>query len=149
MKLYFGTFSRSLDEKERTSVPPRFRRIILSFEEPTVIIHPSQDGCLVIEPRKAFEEEAAAKIRAGPVAARPKRELRRAIALDADEQDIDSQGRLHINEGLRRHAGIDKKVIFFGAVEFIEVWSPERYEEHVEALRGRLDEITDQVQEEE
>lgn len=146
-----GRFGRALDDKGRLTLPAKFRKALLPDDEGSVIILPGHDGCLYVYPADEFMDEAAGKISGGSVASKAHRELRRAMSIDADEQEVDSQGRVLVNDELLASAGITKKgrVVVLGVMTFVEIWSLERFRERVEPLRGRQDEITEKLHEEE
>lgn len=146
-----GRFGRALDDKFRLTLPSKLRKALLRPEESSVVILPGHEGCLYVYPVEQFVGEAAGKISGGSVASKAQRDLRRAVAIDADEQDVDAQGRVLLNDELREHAGIGKKgrVVVLGVMTFVEIWSLERYRERVEPLRGRVDEFTERVHEDE
>jgi MraZ protein len=145
-----GRFRRALDEKGRVTLPSKLRRALLSPEESSVVVLAGHEGCLYVYPVQRFVDEADG-ISGGSTASKSQRDVRRSMAIDADEQDVDGQGRVLLTDELREHAGIGKKgrVVFLGVMTFVEVWSLERYRERVEPLRGRLDELTEKLHEEE
>ena len=52
---------------------------------------------------------------------------------DTAEASVDGQGRISLPAHLVELAGIEREVLFVGAGEVIEMWSPARYEEYVGA----------------
>ena len=145
-----GRYGRSLDDKGRVTLPSKLRRALLSAEAKSVVVLPGHEGCLYVYPVELFIRESDT-LSGGSVASRPQRELRRTMAMDATEQDVDSQGRILLSDELRDYAGVARggHVIFLGVMNFVEIWSLDRYRERVEPLRGRIDELTDKIHEEE
>ena len=139
-----GRYVRSLDEKNRVTLPSKLRKALMSPDEQSVVMLPGHEGCIYVHSVKRFVEEEAGAISGGATASREQRQMRRSMAAAADEQDVDGQGRFILSDQLRDHAGIRKKgrMVFLGVMTFVEIWSQERYRENVEPLLGRLDELT-------
>lgn len=144
-----GRYGRALDDKNRVTLPSKLRRALLSGDSNSVVVLPGHEGCLYVYPVELFMEESD-KLSGGSVANRSQRDLRRTMAMDASEQDVDGQGRILMTDELREYAGVAKggHVVFLGVMNFVEIWSLGRFRERVEPLRGRIDEMTDRVHEE-
>ena len=54
----------------------------------------------------------------------------RALAINMIEVQVDAQGRITIDENLRKYAGLTPggRVIVSGAFDSVEIWEPERFE---------------------
>ena len=49
-------------------------------------------------------------------------------------------GRIHIADELKTVAGIEKKVVFVGTLDHIEVWDQEKYHEYIEKIGATIEE---------
>jgi MraZ protein len=49
------------------------------------------------------------------------------------EVELDKQGRIRIPDRLREAAHLESAVVLIGAVDRIELWSPEGFQEQVES----------------
>lgn len=131
-----GTHEHSLDEKGRTSVPSRFRRVFTkaaqaaeveeSSARTALILSPSDDGCLIAWPLDRWLEFEA-NVLALPRFREDARWLRRFMLAEAEEVQVDSSGRILIPARMREEAGIDGAVLWKGQGDMCELWSPDRF----------------------
>lgn len=64
--------------------------------------------------------------------------LQRFFSAEAVDAIADSQGRFAIPSSLREYAGIDKDAMIVGAVNRIEVWGKERWDDMNSALTDEM-----------
>ncbi|MCB1382326.1 MAG: division/cell wall cluster transcriptional repressor MraZ [Notoacmeibacter sp.] len=50
----------------------------------------------------------------------------------------DGEGRILLTDFIRDHTGIADQAVFVGRGQFFQLWAPERFAEHREAVRQRL-----------
>ena len=128
--MFVGTFEHSLDDKGRVVLPVAFRNQLA--ERGFVSQY---QGCLGVWTEEGFRDVAdrlMAKVRDGQA---PQGAVR-AFAADAQEVRPDSQGRIHLPQRLRDHAGMGRDVVIIGAIDRIEIWDAQRYGE----MRSEADE---------
>lgn len=119
---FFGTHSLQLDEKNRMRIPAKFRaKLGADF-----YIAYGAGGCLTIMPAESFGKFIApfSQIPASDLEAR---ESVRRILATVEQPEEDSQGRFVLPQHCRAYASIDKKVVFVGVGENIEIWSEEKF----------------------
>ena len=51
------------------------------------------------------------------------------MASTAETVELDKMGRILIDSGLRKHAGLIKDAVISGNLNNFEIWSPERWKE--------------------
>lgn len=136
--MFFGTYSPKLDDKGRLTLPAKFREEFAGG----LMITKGQDHSLAIYPRQVFIElarKAASASRTDPEA----RAFVRALAAGADEQVVDGQGRVNVSPDHRRYAGLSKDCVVIGAVDYVEIWDAQTWEqynsEHEEAYSRATD----------
>lgn len=120
-----GRHKCQIDAKGRVSLPSAFRRSVSA--EPLVLLQ-WQPTHLDLFPRETWTEIernllAHRKAR-GDGGAYVRRHTGSAV-----EVDPDGHGRIRIPEWLRRRAGIEDVVLFVGALDRIELWEPQRFED--------------------
>ena len=76
-------------------------------------------------------DEIAQKVNALPITDPLGRALRRVFFADAISAELDRQGRILIPDRLREIAGLGltAEAVIVGLDRFIEIWTPERWEE--------------------
>jgi MraZ protein len=123
---FIGRFEHSLDAKGRVIVPVKFRA---EFEHGGFLSQHSE-GCLALWTPAEFDtqlEEMKAKADAG----REDRNLARVWASGSSEVEVDKSGRMPIPAYLRTFARLEADVLVIGAIDRIELWSPQVWEEKV------------------
>ncbi|NNM34011.1 MAG: division/cell wall cluster transcriptional repressor MraZ, partial [Gemmatimonadetes bacterium] len=69
----------------------------------------------------------------------------RRIISSAVEVEPDKQGRIRVPGWLRESAGLDSQVLLIGAVDRVELWSPERFRSELEAGSSEYDRYAPQI----
>jgi MraZ protein len=124
---YLGSHLNQVDEKGRVTLPAPFRR---ETETASFVLIQVHAEALTLYPSDTWEG----------VDRRMREHLRRApdkrhafLALTANAQEVspDKQGRILLPERLRTRADIQGEALLIGALDKIEIWSPERFENAV------------------
>ena len=129
-KMFRGRFEHTIDTKGRTSIPSKFREILITNYDERLIIT-NFDNCLWAYP---FAEWQAIenKVAALPQFKKEVKALQRVFISAATECPIDKQGRILIPPTLRDYAGLKNNIVFVGMTKRIEVWSKDRWNEEFE-----------------
>ncbi len=149
-----GTYEHSLDEKGRTSVPSRFRRVFSAAAQAVegqqgagartaLILSPSDDGCLIAWTLDRWTEFEA-NVLALPRFREDALWLRRFMLAEAEEVQIDSSGRILLPARMREEADIHTSVLWKGQGDMCELWSPDRFSA-VKAREGKRPDLGDLV----
>lgn len=123
--MFFGTFTPKLDDKGRLTLPAKFREELADG----LMVVKGQDRSLAVYPKAEFlvrAKKAAEASRTNPKA----RAFVRNLAASADEQALDSQGRISVSVLHRNYAGLSKECVVIGNVDFIEIWDAASWEEY-------------------
>ncbi|HLG92798.1 MAG TPA: division/cell wall cluster transcriptional repressor MraZ [Acidimicrobiales bacterium] len=140
MVRFIGRFEHSLDPKGRVILPAKFRS---AFERGAVVAQ-HHEGCLAVWDPATFEARAQEMERLeeeGPES----RNLARVWASGSHEAEVDRQGRLAIPAHLREYAGLEGEVLVTGAINRVELWNPQRWEQQVRPAERRLTGEEDQA----
>ena len=122
--MFMGMYNHTVDTKGRLIVPAKFRDELGSH----FVITRGLDGCLSIygmDEWKKLEEKLAALPMTNPNA----RKFSRFMIAGAAECELDKMGRILIPQALRQSANIRKDVVLSGAINRIEVWDEEKWNE--------------------
>ncbi|MDO4477952.1 MAG: division/cell wall cluster transcriptional repressor MraZ [Lachnospiraceae bacterium] len=123
--MFLHTYEHSIDAKGRLIIPAKYRDDI---DGKPVVVTRGWDANLVVYTMDAWEEYVKSWLEL-PGSDPKVRKYRRFIATNAEQCELDKQGRILISQTLRDHAGLDKDVIISGNLTNFEIWSPERWEE--------------------
>ena len=120
---FTGEYNNSIDQKNRLSIPAKYRKALSPINNGTFVLTRGFDECLVLYPLdewKKVEQQlgslSSIKIK--------NRSFVRSIVRCAVHLKYDSQGRIAIPENLLKYAKIDKNVTIIGMIKKIELWSP-------------------------
>mgnify|MGYP001000679263 FL=1 len=73
------------------------------------------------------------------------RDTSRFLVGSAKEVQTDSQGRFVIPEALYEHAELSEEVVFIGLVNWVEIWSKDKWLKRLDYLKKNGDEIADEI----
>lgn len=122
--MFLGQYVHSIDDKGRLTLPSKFRPAL----EGGLVVTLGLDPCLLVFPRATWEAWAA-RIEALPMTNPDARLLARHFLANADDGQLDRQGRVLIPAYLRSQAQLDSDVVVAGLSSRIELWSPARWQE--------------------
>jgi len=136
--VFRGVYEHQIDAKGRTSIPSRFRDVLVVDSDVRLIVTPALfDPCLHVHPMRAWEE-LEAKIAGLPQFDPNVVAFRRRYISAAVECEIDKQGRILIPPALRDHAGLQKDVLWAGMGQTIELWAREKWKAAQEMSEAEL-----------
>lgn len=135
-----GTYTRSLDEKQRLAVP---KRLCEDFNEPdlkSLFVAPGTDKSLVLYSPVGFEKLArkTAKQSSNSVEVR---NYKRLFYSRAERAELDAQGRIRIPERLVEFAGLSRDVVIVGVHDHAEIWDAAAWDKFLNATGSAFDEI--------
>lgn len=140
--MFIGTYYHTLESQNRISVPKAFRTDLTHGS----IITQGMDGCLFI-----FASEAWSlfldKLQSLPLTSKAARDFLRLMTYNAAPVEVDKLGRTKLPDNLIKLAGLNKDVVFAGALTRVEVWAKDRYHAYVESLEGKEGEIEQALKE--
>jgi MraZ protein len=125
--LFRGRYEHSIDAKGRTSVPSRFREVMVAGGDTRLVLTTGLDRCLVAYPMSewvAFEKRLSElpQFDADVVM------LKRIYVSGAVECELDKVGRILIPAALRKHAGFSRDALWAGMGSYVELWAKEEFE---------------------
>ena len=124
MKQFFGSHENKRDTKGRVSVPAAFRAVWSDCQDMTLILRPSFiDGCLEAWPLPNYARFQT-KVDAMEEMSREQVGLQTQVYSDADEVELDGQGRVLITGYLAEVAGLSDAVFFMGRGDHFLIWEP-------------------------
>jgi MraZ protein len=131
MLLLTGEYEHVIDAKSRVLISNKLRNQIDAEEHGSnFYLVLGANGILCLYPEKYFERIILAVARG---AAAPDEILvfeRMSSAL-ANKVELDRQGRLLLNERLRKRAGLKDNVMLVGVRDHIELWNRENWEQYL------------------
>lgn len=109
-------------------MPARYRDRVLELCQGQLIATIAlEERCLWIYPVPAWNK-VEEQLRIAPNMNPAVKRLNRLLVGNANEIELDSNGRFVVPPMLREHAGLDKKVVLVGQLDKFELWSEEVWE---------------------
>ena len=132
MLLLTGEYPHTIDSKGRVLVSNRLRnQIDVEEHGSNFYLVLGANGILCLYPEKYFEQIALAL---APSSSAPDETVafeRLSFSL-ASKVELDNQGRLLLNERLRKRAGLKDNVTLVGVRDHIELWNSKSWEQYLE-----------------
>ena len=122
--LYAGQFRHFIDEKNRITIPARWRR--RGSEELIILPEATHQFLLVMSPEE-FSRMSDEAEKAPNVSARDRRIFLRHLHSRAQHGSIDKQGRLVLPEELCKTLGLKGEVALVGGRGRFEIWNLQRW----------------------
>lgn len=125
--MLIGEYTHSLDDKNRVSLPSKFRSEIGK----KIVATYGLDNCLFLYPLKEWKRISEKLGELGMLQA-DTRGFNRFMLGGASEIDVDSIGRILLPDHLREFAAVTAKgtAVFVGVHNRVEVWSDKRWKEY-------------------
>lgn len=130
-KLLVGFAPKTLDAKNRCILP---KEIVDALNARHVYVVPWADGCLAVLHPDQFNNLASEMLGLAHLSGWNRHAVR-DFASGATVVTIDDQCRMMIPEHLRQLAGIYSEVYVVGALDHVEIWSKEQYDEYAASRR--------------
>jgi MraZ protein len=142
--LLTGTFSRAFDEKMRLAIPKRLRDALPCQSGGRLFVTPGTDQSLAIYGESSFAQLAEKLAQASPARADVRAFLRLFYA-QAQQVEMDLQGRIRIPVELAKFACLEKEIVLLGVQDHLEVWAVERWQNYLAQKQPHYDEIAEKA----
>jgi MraZ protein len=125
--LIVGETARSIDEKQRISIPKEMREFFVMENGPSIVYAtPGANGSIWLYPKAAFESRANV-MENSLLPNEDEMELEQILFSQTTRLEIDKSGRIRLPEVLLSFVGIDAQAILLGVRDHIEVVNPQNW----------------------
>lgn len=140
--MLIGEYIHALDDKNRLSLPAKFR----SELGKKVVITPGLDGCLFVFAIKEWQG-IAGRLTGGEssMLQSDNRGFNRRMFGGAVEAEVDSIGRVLIPDFLKKLAGMSEKVAVVGIQNRLELWNEKAWREYREVIEKKADTLAEKL----
>jgi MraZ protein len=139
-----GQAEYSIDSKGRVAIPARMRSAMSPAAQGRIIITRGFERCVSIYPLDRWmkiEEEMNALSPFNGEA----RAYIRSVTRWTFEEELDGQGRVMLPKPLIEFAGLTDKALLIGALDRIEVWNPEVFEQYLNEQPDSYETLAERV----
>lgn len=131
MLLLTGEYEHVVDNKSRVLISNKLRNQIDAREHGSnFYLVLGANGILCLYPEKYFEQISLA-VAPGTTAPDEAVAFERMSFALASKVELDGQGRLLLNEKLRKRAGLKDNITLIGVRDHIELWNSQSWEQYV------------------
>lgn len=128
--MFIGEYTHTVDEKNRFSLPAKFRKDLGR----KVVVTRGKDHCLFLYPAKTWARISEEVQKLGHVESDHR--YTRFTFAGAAEIEIDTIGRVLIPEFLREFAGLKGSITITGVHDRVELWDEKRWQAYRKKLES-------------
>jgi MraZ protein len=139
--LLLGEYEHTIDDKNRLTLPARFREAFAGG----VVVTRGIDPCLAVYTREGWDDFVHSQLAGLDQFSREARQMRRYLFSAGAEAELDKQGRVTLPAGLLRKAGLARDVVVAGVGEFLEVWDRAAWQTQLEDVEGRAEVVAERL----
>lgn len=139
-----GQWEYAVDAKGRLALPAKLRRAIRPEANDVLTITRGFEPCLYAYPSYEWEN-VETQLSGLNAYQRDSRSLIRTFLGWADDVTIDGKGRIALSKRHLDFAGITDRVIIVGALNRIEIWSPEHLQQEIAGQSFAYDDLAEFV----
>ena len=140
-----GSYECKADAKGRVMVPAPLKKQLASVvQEGFVIKRAVFQPCLELYPMKEWEEMMKKMSKLNRFT-RKNNDFIRMFTAGVKVVELDAAGRLLIPRDLMSFAGIDKELVVSSAIEKLEIWDKDKYEESISVSPEDFADLAEEV----
>ncbi len=142
--MLIGEYIHTIDEKNRVSVPSKFRKELGK----KVIITPGLDSCLFVFTLKEWAKVKEKLSNSGSELSflrADQRSFNRYMFGRAAEVDLDSIGRILVPEFLKERIGLKDKAAIVGVEDRVEIWNEKAWSENKARVEKQAAELAEKL----
>ena len=136
-----GQYEHSLDSKDRITVPARFRAPLAGG----VVLVEGLEPCVEVFSTHGYEERMRRYAGELNPLKRTGRMMQRRFNASAEDESLDSAGRVRVAKHLAQHAGLSGPCVVIGVDDHLELWNPERWAEHSAEIDERAERLAEEL----
>jgi MraZ protein len=129
-----GEYEHTLDEKNRLTLPARFRP---RFADGLVLTR-DVDKCVCVYTKDEFSRTIEARFAGLDPLSSENRQLRRYYYSGTAEASPDKQGRVMVPQALIQSAGLTREVMVIGALDHLEIWDRAAWREYMKQVEENV-----------
>ncbi len=139
--MLLGEYDHTIDEKNRLTLPARFRQALASG----VVLTRGLDACLNVYGSGDWHRLVEARLAPLDPLAPEARALQRFFYAGAVEAEPDRQGRVMVPAALLEHAGLEREVTIVGLGDRLEIWDRAAWRRQLEEVRGSAEDVAERL----
>lgn len=138
--MLIGEFIHTIDEKNRVSLPAKFRKEMGS----SLVITPGLDNCLFVFTKKEWQK-ISEKLSGFSMLQADNRSFNRFMFGGATEVDVDSIGRILLPDFLKERANLKSKAALVGVQNRLEIWNDKAWSDYKKLVEKKADALAEKL----
>ncbi len=139
--MLLGEYEHALDDKNRVTLPARFRQAFADG----VFVARGIDPCLLVYPPDGWNRFVEEQMAGLNPFSREARQMSRYLFAGACEAELDRQGRIMLPGPLIEHANLKRDVVVAGVRDHLELWEPKAWRREVDDVGGSADLVAERL----
>ncbi len=139
--MLLGTYEHTLDDKNRLTLPARFRDAFASG----VFLARGMDGCVSVYTPDAWDQFTSVRLGDLHPLTEEGRQMSRFIYAGASDAELDKQGRVVLPQALLDRAGLGREVIVAGLRDHLEIWDRTAWQTHMEEVERNAERVAQRL----
>ena len=139
--MFFGEYEHTIDDKNRLTLPARFREALADG----VVLTRGLDGCVDVYARADWDAMVAARLAPLDPFTQEARDLKRYFFSATADAELDKQGRVLVPPALHRHAKLGREVVVTGVHDHLEIWDRAAWANKVTMVEGSADDVAERL----
>jgi MraZ protein len=139
--MFFGTYEHTIDEKNRLTLPARFRDALAGG----IVLTRGLDDCLDVFTRPDWDALVEARLAPLDPFTKEARELKRFFFAAATDAELDKQGRVLVPPALANHAHLGREVVVAGVHDHLEIWDRAAWRRELAEVEGSAEDVAERL----
>ena len=139
--MLLGEYEHTIDEKNRLTMPARFRQALGEG----VVLTRGMEGCVDVFRRADWERRVETSLGSLNPLTGDARRMQRYFFAGAHEGELDKQGRVMLPGHLLEHAKLNRDVVVAGVYDHLEIWDRAAWREHLKEVEGSAEHVAERL----
>jgi MraZ protein len=139
--MLLGEYEHTIDDKNRVTLPAKFRQ---AFADGVVVTR-GIDPCLDVYTREGWERFVSGRISGLDTFSREGRQMNRFLFSAATEAELDRQGRVTLPAALIEHAKLARDVLVAGVRDHVEIWDRAAWRAQLTEVEGSAEHVAERL----
>ena len=139
--MFLGEYEHTIDDKNRLTLPARFRDALAAG----VVLTRGLDACLDVYPRSDWDALVEARLATLDPFSKEARDLRRFFFSAASDAELDKQGRVLVPPAVLRHGKLGREVVVAGIHDHLEIWDRAAWRQQLNEVEGSAEHVAERL----
>ena len=139
--MLLGEHAHTIDDKNRLTLPARFRHVYADG----IVVTRGIDGCLDAYTRADWDKLIEGRLAGLDPLSQEGRRMQRYFFSAATEAEPDKQGRVSLSAALLTHAKLGRDVVVAGVHDHLEIWDREAWRRELAEVEGSAEDVAERL----